>query len=121
MKKLLISSVVSVSLGLTGCMSSNVTTTVFPQGNDQYKSTSLSSVQGDAEKDSLAKATETCTKKGKELVVINQQSVHQGEKKAEVKGEGAAAIASAALGIFGDRSKEQKNNDYKTELTFTCK
>ena len=120
MKKILcLTAIAALTMGVTACAPSNATTTIFPQGNQQYKSTSLSNTEGDAQAQALYKAKEQCKESGKELAVIKEESFYQGETKQKVTGEGAAAVAQAALGLFSP--KEKKDNDYKVELVFACK
>ncbi|KTD31359.1 hypothetical protein E3983_13370 [Legionella israelensis] len=97
-------------------LASCASTTVFPEGGNKFSLVATSSSEGMAESAAKKKASEYCSKQGKELVVLKHKSLYQGVDKSQ------KALIGLASSILTDRANPaSSSDDYRVELKFICK
>lgn len=111
-KAICIVSVVVTASVLAGCAS----TTIFPEGKNQYSLVTTSSSEGSAEADAKKKAAKYCQKQAKNLVVLSHSTKYQGVNK-----QNAAMIGVASAFLTGGGNPARSNDDYQVTMKFTCR
>ncbi len=96
---------------LAGCAS----TTIYPEGDNNFSLVTTSSAQGAAESDAKNKAMKYCQKMGQRLVVLKHRTKYQGVPKNE------AAIVGLASAVLGSPNTASSSSDYQVTMKFTCK
>lgn len=104
------------SMLFVGCSN----TTLLPEGHNTYTIISPSSDEADAYREAMKKATEVCTKDGKQVCVLSQNSNYQGIDKNAKAAIGLASIVASAIVKSNMGSNNSNNNDYKVTIKFRC-
>ena len=124
MKKLsVILTLSTAALFLTACASNPTQSLAIQKADNQYEVTGLGKSQIIAKNNAVNAANKTCGKKASP-VVSNEKTDYNGALKGVVDEETGKMITAAAgvLGsVMGKSNGIEKDTDYQTTLTFSCK
>lgn len=124
MKKLsVILTLSTAALFLTACASNPTQSLAIQKADNQYEVTGLGKTQIIAKNNAVNAANKTCGKKAT-AVVSNEKTDYNGALKGVVDEETGKMITAAAgvLGsVMGKGNAIEKDTDYQTTLTFSCK
>lgn len=123
MKKLsLIGAIATATLILTACATTPSQSLAIQKANNQFEVTGLGKSQIIAKNNAIAAANSACGKKATPIVV-DEKSEYNGALKG-VFDEQTGKMITAAAGVIGTvmgKGGIEKDTDYQTTLTFTCK
>ncbi|MDQ8934718.1 hypothetical protein [Acinetobacter rudis] len=124
MKKLLaLSSTLIATMVLTACATQPTQGLAIQKENNQYEVTGTGKTQIIARNNAISAANTTCGKKA-QAVVIDEKSEYTGALKGVVSDQTGQLITAAAgvIGtMVGKNNSLEKDTDYQTTLTFSCK
>ena len=124
MKKTLTLSAVAVTgLILTACASTPTETLAIQNANNQYEISGLGKTQIIAKNNAISAANKTCGKNAAP-VLINEKTEYNGALKGvvdEKTGQMVSAAANVLGTVFGKGTGIEKDTDYQTVITFTCR
>lgn len=113
----------SSALFLTACASNPTQTLAIQKADNQYEVTGLGKDQITAKNNAIAAANKTCGKKAAP-VLIDEKTEYHGTLKGVVD-EQTGKMITAAAGVIGSVMGKnygiEKDTDYQTTLTFSCK
>ncbi|WP_445117060.1 hypothetical protein [Acinetobacter sp. WZC-1] len=115
--------VLLTTLTLAACASTQTQTLAIQKTDNQYEITGLGKSQIIAKNNAIAAANNTCGKKATP-VVSDEKSEYSGALKGVVDEKTGQMIHAAAgvLGsVLGRDTGVDKDTDYQTTLTFSCK
>ena len=122
-KQLGLSAAVMTALALTACASSPTQTLAIQKENNQYEVTGIGKSQIIAKNNAIAAANNTCGKRAAP-VLIDEKTQYTGALNGVVN-EQTGQIITAAAGVigsvFGTGNSLEKDSDYQTTLTFSCR
>lgn len=113
----------TAALFLTACASTPTQSLAIQKADNQYEVTGLGKTQIIAKNNAVNAANKTCGKKASP-VVSNEKTDYNGALKGVVDEETGKMITAAAgvLGsVMGKNNAIEKDTDYQTTLTFSCK
>ena len=122
-KYITISLGVAVVAALSACASSPTQSLAIQKADNQYEVTGLGKSQIIAKNNAISAANATCGKKAT-LIVSNEKTEYNGALKGVFDEETGKMITAAAgvLGsVLGTNTNIEKDTDYQTTLTFSCK
>ena len=123
MKKIsLIAVITSVTLVLTACATTPSQSLAIQKENNQFEVTGLGKSQMIAKNNAIIAANTACGKKATPIVA-DEKSEYNGALKGvfdEQTGKMITAAAGVICSVMGKGGIE-KDTDYQTTLTFTCK
>lgn len=123
MKKIsLIAVITSVTLVLTACATTPSQSLAIQKENNQFEVTGLGKSQMIAKNNAIVAANTACGKKATPIVA-DEKSEYNGALKG-VFDEETGKMITAAAGVIGSvmgKGGIEKDTDYQTTLTFTCK
>ena len=123
MKKIsLIAIITSVTLVLTACATTPSQSLAIQKENNQFEVTGLGKSQMIAKNNAIMAANTACGKKATPIVA-DEKSEYNGALKG-VFDEETGKMITAAAGVIGSvmgKGGIEKDTDYQTTLTFTCK
>ena len=123
MKKIsLIAVITSVTLVLTACATTPSQSLAIQKENNQFEVTGLGKSQMIAKNNAIVAANTACGKKATPIVA-DEKSEYNGALKG-VFDEQTGKMITAAAGVIGSvmgKGGIEKDTDYQTTLTFTCK
>lgn len=108
---------------LSACASNPTQTLAIQKENNQYEVSGLGKSQVIAKNNAIAAANSSCGKKAAPIL-INEKSEYNGALKGvvdEKTGQLVTAAASVLGSVFGKSTGIEKDTDYQTVLTFSCK
>ncbi|OTG83100.1 hypothetical protein [Acinetobacter sp. ANC 4648] len=120
---LAISLTVITAFTLTACATTPTRSLAIQKDNNQYEVTGLGKSQIIAKNNAIAAANSACGKKAAPIL-INEKTEYQGALKGVVDEQTGQLITAAAgiLGsVLGKNTAIEKDTDYQTTLTFSCK
>ena len=124
MKKLsVILTLSTAALFLTACASNPTQSLAIQKADNHYEVTGLGKTQIIAKNNAVNAANKTCGKKATP-VVSNEKTDYNGALKGVVDEETGKMITAAAgvLGsVMGKSNAIEKDTDYQSTLTFSCK
>lgn len=113
----------TVAVFLTACASNPTQTLAIQKADNQYEVTGLGKDQITAKNNAITAANKTCGKKTAP-VVSNEKTDYHGALKGVVD-EQTGKLITAAAGVIGSvigkNNAIEKDTDYQTTLTFSCK
>ncbi|KAF1026518.1 hypothetical protein [Acinetobacter sp.] len=113
----------SSALFLTACASNPTQTLAIQKADNQYEVTGLGKDQITAKNNAIVAANKTCGKKAAP-VLIDEKTEYHGTLKGVVD-EQTGKMITAAAGVIGSVMGKnygiEKDTDYQTTLTFSCK
>ena len=110
-------------LAITACTSNPTQTLAIQNANNQYEVTGLGKSQVIAKNNAITAANNTCGKKAAPIL-IDEKNEYNGTLKGvfdEQTGKMITAAAGVIGSVMGKSSGIEKDTDYQTKLTFTCK
>lgn len=113
----------SIVMTLAACTSTPTKTLAIQNANNQYEITGLGKTQVIAKNNAINAANSTCGKKAAPILV-NEKSEYSGALKGvfdEKTGKMITAAAGVLGSVIGTNNTIEKDTDYQTTLTFTCK
>lgn len=123
MKKIsLFGLIASVTLVLTACATTPSQSLAIQKENNQFEVTGLGKSQMIAKNNAIVAANTACGKKATPIVA-DEKSEYNGALKG-VFDEQTGKMITAAAGVIGSvmgKGGIEKDTDYQTTLTFTCK
>ena len=123
MKKIsLFGLIASVTLVLTACATTPSQSLAIQKENNQFEVTGLGKSQMIAKNNAIIAANTACGKKATPIVA-DEKSEYNGALKG-VFDEETGKMITAAAGVIGSvmgKGGIEKDTDYQTTLTFTCK
>ncbi|MEG0481986.1 MAG: hypothetical protein RR575_02140 [Acinetobacter sp.] len=124
MKKLsAILTLTTTAIFLTACASNPTQSLAIQKADNQYEVTGLGKTQIIAKNNAVVAANKTCAKKATP-VVSDEKTEYNGALKGVVDEETGKMITAAAgvIGsVIGKSNGIEKDTDYQTTLTFSCK
>lgn len=124
MKKLLSLSVAAATaLVLTACASTPTQTLAIQNANNQYEISGLGKSQVIAKNNAISAANNTCGKNATP-VLVSEKTEYNGALKGvvdEKTGQMVTAAASVLGTVLGKGTGIEKDSDYQTMITFTCR
>ena len=108
---------------LTACASNPTQTLAIQKENNQYEVTGLGKSQIISKNNAITAANKTCGNRAAP-VLVDEKSQYQGALKGvfdEKTGQMVSAAASVLGSVIGTKTTIEKDTDYQTTLTFTCK
>lgn len=111
------------TLILTACASNPTQTLAIQKGDNQYEVSGLGKSQVIAKNNAITAANSTCGKKHAP-VLIDEKSEYNGALKGvfnEKTGQMVSAAANVLGSVLGTNANIEKDTDYQTVLTFSCK
>lgn len=113
----------SSALFLSACASNPTQTLAIQKANNQYEVTGLGKDQITAKNNAIVAANKACGKKAAP-VLINEKTEYHGTLNGVVD-EQTGKMITAAAGVIGSVMGKnygiEKDTDYQTTLTFSCK
>ncbi|WP_336932884.1 hypothetical protein [Acinetobacter bereziniae] len=113
----------SSALLLSACASNPTQTLAIQKADNQYEVTGLGKDQITAKNNAIVAANKTCGKKAAP-VLINEKTEYQGSLNGVVD-EQTGKMITAAAGVIGSVMGKnygiEKDTDYQSTLTFSCK
>ncbi len=113
----------SSALLLSACASNPTQTLAIQKADNQYEVTGLGKDQITAKNNAIVAANKTCGKKAAP-VLINEKTEYHGSLNGVVD-EQTGKIITAAAGVIGSVMGKnygiEKDTDYQSTLTFSCK
>lgn len=122
-KTVCIGSTFMTVLALTACASNPTQTLVIQKENSQYEVSGLGKSQVIAKNNAISAANSACGKKAAPILV-DEKTEYNGALKGvvdEKTGQMVTAAANVLGSVLGRSSGLEKDTDYQTVLTFTCK
>lgn len=113
----------SSALLFTACASNPTQTLAIQKADNQYEVTGLGKDQITAKNNAITAANKACGKKGAP-VLVDEKTEYHGSLKGVVDEQTGKMITAAAgvLGsVMGKNYGVEKDTDYQTTLTFSCK
>lgn len=124
MKKTLSLCAVAVSsLILTACASTPTETLAIQNANNQYEISGLGKTQVIAKNNAISAANKTCGKNAAS-VLVSEKTEYNGALKGvvdEKTGQMVTAAASVLGTVLGKGTGIEKDTDYQSLITFTCR
>lgn len=124
MKKTLSLCAVAVStLILTACASTPTETLAIQNANNQYEISGLGKTQVIAKNNAISAANKTCGKNAAP-VLVSEKTEYNGALKGvvdEKTGQMVTAAASVLGTVLGKGTGIEKDTDYQSLITFTCR
>lgn len=124
MKKTLSLCAVAVSsLILTACASTPTETLAIQNANNQYEISGLGKTQVIAKNNAISAANKTCGKNAAP-VLVSEKTEYNGALKGvvdEKTGQRVTAAASVLGTVLGKGTGIEKDTDYQSLITFTCR
>ncbi|QIO08507.1 hypothetical protein [Acinetobacter lanii] len=124
MKKTLSLCAVAVStLILTACASTPTETLAIQNANNQYEISGLGKTQVIAKNNAISAANKTCGKNATP-VLVSEKTEYNGALKGvvdEKTGQMVTAAASVLGTVLGKGTGIEKDTDYQSLITFTCR
>ena len=124
MKKTLILCAVAVStLILNACASTPTETLAIQNANNQYEISGLGKTQVIAKNNAISAANKTCGKNATP-VLVSEKTEYNGALKGvvdEKTGQMVTAAASVLGTVLGKGTGIEKDTDYQSLITFTCR
>ena len=118
-----LASTVAVALALTACASNPTTSLAIQKENNQYEVTGIGKSSLISKNNAITAANNACGKKATP-VIVNEKTEYNGALKG-VLDEKTGQMVQAAAGILGSISGTNtglnKDDDYQTVLTFSCR
>ncbi len=111
------------TLLLSACASSPSNSLVYQNSNHEYEVTGVGRSELIAKNNAISTANNTCGS-GKIVVVSKEQSSFNGVLKGVVDEQTGRMVNAAAgvIGVFTGKSADlSRDDDYQTQLSFTCK
>lgn len=113
----------SSALFLSACASNPTQTLAIQKADNQYEVTGLGKDQITAKNNAIVAANKTCGKKAAPIL-INEKTEYHGTLNGVVD-EQTGKMITAAAGVIGSVMGKnygiEKDTDYQTTLTFSCK
>ncbi|CAM9222047.1 hypothetical protein PYR74_14500 [Acinetobacter bereziniae] len=113
----------SSALFLSACASNPTQTLAIQKADNQYEVTGLGKDQITAKNNAIVAANKTCGKKAAP-VLINEKTEYHGSLNGVVD-EQTGKMITAAAGVIGSVMGKnygiEKDTDYQSTLTFSCK
>ena len=112
-----------VATFLTACASNPTQTLAIQKADNQYEVTGLGKDQNNKKNNAIIAANKTCSNKGTP-VLIDEKTEYNGALKGVVDEQTGKLITAAAgvLGsVMGKNNAIEKDTDYQSTLTFSCK
>ncbi|WP_151823908.1 hypothetical protein [Acinetobacter bereziniae] len=113
----------SSALFLSACASNPTQTLAIQKADNQYEVTGLGKDQITAKNNAIVAANKTCGKKAAP-VLINEKTEYHGSLNGVVD-EQTGKMINAAAGVIGSVMGKnygiEKDTDYQSTLTFSCK
>ncbi|TCM60485.1 hypothetical protein EC844_13212 [Acinetobacter calcoaceticus] len=124
MKKLLgLSTVMITAITLGACATTPTQGLAIQKENNQYEVTGVGKTQLIAKNNAIAAANSTCGKRAAPIM-INEQTKYSGALNGVVD-EQTGQLITAAAGVLGSAlgkpNSLEKDTDYQSVLTFSCK
>lgn len=113
----------SSALLLSACASNPTQTLAIQKADNQYEVTGLGKDQITAKNNAIVAANKTCGKKAAP-VLINEKTEYHGSLNGVVDEQTGKMITAAAgvIGsVMGKNYSIEKDTDYQSTLTFSCK
>ena len=113
----------SSALLFTACASNPTQTLAIQKADNQYEVTGLGKDQITAKNNAITGVNKACGKKGAP-VLVDEKTAYHGSLKGAVDEQTGKMITAAAgvLGsVMGKNYGIEKDTDYQTTLTFSCK
>lgn len=113
----------TVAILLTACASNPTQTLAIQKADNQYEVTGLGKSQIIAKNNAISAANTTCGKKATPIV-SNEKTEYNGALKGvfdEQTGKMITAAAGVLGSVLGTNTNIEKDTDYQTTLTFSCK
>ncbi len=113
----------SLALFMTACTTTPTQSLAIQKANNQYEVTGLGKSQLISKNNAITAANSTCGKNAAP-VLVEEKSEYNGALKGVVDEQTGKMITAAAgvLGsVMGKSNAIEKDTDYQTVLTFTCK
>ncbi|WP_335959587.1 hypothetical protein [Acinetobacter bereziniae] len=113
----------SSALLLSACASNPTQTLAIQKADNQYEVTGLGKDQITAKNNAIVAANKTCGKKAAP-VLINEKTEYHGSLNGvvdEQTGKMITAAASVIGSVMGKNYGIEKDTDYQSTLTFSCK
>lgn len=113
----------SIVFVLTACTSNPTKILAIQNANNQYEVTGLGKSQVIAKNNAITAANSTCGKKAAPILV-DEKNEYNGALKGvfdEQTGKMITAAAGVIGSVIGKSNGIEKDTDYQTKLTFTCK
>ena len=114
---------VAVVAALSACASSPTQSLAIQKADNQYEVTGLGKSQIIAKNNAISAANATCGKKATPIV-SNEKTEYNGALKGvfdEQTGKMITAAAGVLGSVLGTNTNIEKDTDYQTTLTFSCK
>lgn len=122
-KFIALSLLTSSALLLSACASNPTQTLAIQKADNQYEVTGLGKDQITAKNNAIVAANKTCGKKAAP-VLINEKTEYHGSLNGVVD-EQTGKMITAAVGVIGSVMGKnygiEKDTDYQSTLTFSCK
>ena len=124
MKKLItVLTGITFAIVLSACASTPTQSLAIQKADNQYEVTGLGKTQLIAKNNAISAANSTCGKKATP-VVSDEKSEYTGALKGvfdEQTGKMITAAAGVLGSVLGTGTSIEKDTDYQTTLTFSCK
>ena len=122
-KSLTLSLLVATGLVLTACASTPTQTLAIQNANNQYEISGLGKNQVIAKNNAITAANKTCGKNAAP-VLVSEKTEYNGALKGVVS-EKTGQMVTAATSVLGSVLNKgvglEKDTDYQTIITFTCR
>lgn len=108
---------------VTACTSNPTKTLAIQNANNQYEVTGLGKSQVIAKNNAITAANSTCGK-NTAPILVNEKNEYNGALKGvfdEKTGKMITAAAGVLGSVIGKSNSIEKDTDYHSTLTFTCK
>lgn len=111
------------TLMLTACASNPTETLAIQKANNQYEVSGLGKSQIISKNNAITAANKTCGK-NHAPVLVDEKTEYNGALKGvfdEKTGQMVSAAASVLGSVIGKNTTIEKDTDYQTVITFSCK
>lgn len=122
-KSIVIASSLIATILLSACASNPTQTLAIQKENNQYEVSGLGKTQIIAKNNAISAANTSCGKKAVPIL-IDEKTEYNGALKGvldEKTGQMVTAAASVLGSVFGKSTGIEKDTDYQTVITFSCK
>lgn len=122
-KSIVIASSLIATILLSACASNPTQTLAIQKENNQYEVSGLGKTQIIAKNNAISAANTSCGKKAAPIL-IDEKTEYNGALKGvldEKTGQMVTAAASVLGSVFGKSTGIEKDTDYQTVITFSCK
>lgn len=122
-KSIVIASSLIATILLSACASNPTQTLAIQKENNQYEVSGLGKTQIIAKNNAISAANNSCGKKAAPIL-IDEKTEYNGALKGvldEKTGQMVTAAASVLGSVFGKSTGIEKDTDYQTVITFSCK